>query len=204
MPKKLTQEEVAKYFADNGCKMIGDYKNSNERVSFICECGNEYAMRFNHFQRGMRCYNCGVKKHNQAISGSGNGKYRHDRVEYLKEQAFFRKSYYYLTECKKHKNNIRQLDIDRLGYSGIELFYRLTSHPNWINCRFKNTKWHIDHIFPIRAFYAYGITDLKIINALDNLQPLTNSDNSSKGERFDLDKFKKYLDKKGIQYEPCS
>lgn len=202
MPKKFTQEQVEQYFLDHGCKLIGEYKNANIKTRFICECGNEYAMRFNNFNRGMRCYYCGLKKHHKAISGSGNGKYRHDRDIYTEETLFFRKSYYYLTECRKHKNKIRQLDIDRLGYSGIELFYRLTTHPNWLNCRFKNPKWHIDHIFPIRAFYEYGITDLKIINSLDNLQPLTNSKNASKGKNFDPEKFKQYLDSKGIKYEP--
>ena len=43
--------------------------------------------------------------------------------------------------------------------------------------------WHIDHIKPISAFLAEGITDPKIINALSNLRPLWARDNLVKGAK---------------------
>lgn len=42
-------------------------------------------------------------------------------------------------------------------------------------------KWHIDHVKSIKAFRDEGVDDLKIINALTNLQPLWAFDNLSKG-----------------------
>lgn len=198
MKYKKTDETIQTIVKNGKCLLLDIIRKPYLSIKFVCECGNEYIMRLNAFEKGMRCYNCGINKHRKAISGPGNGKYRHDRDQYFKEQKEFQKSYYFLTECKKHKNKIRQLDINRLGYSGIELFYRLTTHKNWISTRFNKEKWHIDHIFPIRAFYDYGITDLKIINALDNLQPLTNAQNSSKGKNYNLVEFQKYLKSKGI------
>lgn len=43
--------------------------------------------------------------------------------------------------------------------------------------------WHIDHIKPVSAFIAEGITDPKIINALSNLRPLWARDNLVKGAK---------------------
>ena len=44
--------------------------------------------------------------------------------------------------------------------------------------------WSIDHIFPIKAFVEHGITDMSIINSLDNLQPLLLSENISKSDKY--------------------
>ena len=46
-------------------------------------------------------------------------------------------------------------------------------------------EWHIDHIKPVSAFVKEGITDPKIINALDNLQPLWAEDNLRKGNKWE-------------------
>lgn len=46
-------------------------------------------------------------------------------------------------------------------------------------------EWHIDHIKPISAFLDEGETCPKIINALENLQPLWASENLSKGASYD-------------------
>jgi len=45
-------------------------------------------------------------------------------------------------------------------------------------------KWHIDHIKPVSVFVKEGITDPKIICALDNLQPLWAKDNLRKGVKY--------------------
>jgi hypothetical protein len=57
-------------------------------------------------------------------------------------------------------------------------------------------EWHIDHIFPIKAFIDHGITDLSIINDLDNLRPLSKKENLSKNAKYDKDKFMKWLSTK--------
>lgn len=70
---------------------------------------------------------------------------------------------------------------DAVGYTPSELKNHIESlwqeGMSWENYG----KWHIDHIKSIKAFRDEGITDLKIINALTNLQPLWAFDNLSKG-----------------------
>ena len=46
--------------------------------------------------------------------------------------------------------------------------------------------WHIDHKIPIDYFIKKNILDIKIINALDNLQPLKAIDNIRKGNKISL------------------
>ena len=51
---------------------------------------------------------------------------------------------------------------------------------------------------PVKAFMENGITDLKIINALDNLQPLPETENLKKNDKYNKNKFKQWLALKGI------
>lgn len=87
-----------------------------------------------------------------------------------------------------------QKAIKLLGYSVEELKNHIINHPNWASL--SDGDWHIDHIFPIKAFVDYGISDIKIINSLDNLQPLSSRDNLSKNDYYETDKFEEYLQKK--------
>lgn len=71
-----------------------------------------------------------------------------------------------------------------VGYTSEDLMAHMetlfTEGMSWDN----HGDWHIDHIKPIAAFKAEGVTDLRIINALPNLQPLWAKDNLSKGAKF--------------------
>jgi hypothetical protein len=91
----------------------------------------------------------------------------------------------YLGENKTTKTNII------LGYTKNELLERITAHPNWEIV--KDETWEIDHIFPIKAFIEHDIFDVKVINALDNLQPLTKLENGIKSGIYDKDEFFNYL-----------
>jgi Uri superfamily endonuclease len=84
-----------------------------------------------------------------------------------------------------------------LGYHYGELKNRIQNHSNWKNV--KNKKWHIDHVFPIKAFLDFGIKDMKIINALDNLQPLEASDNMKKNDKYNVNNFKQWLLNQGLR-----
>lgn len=70
---------------------------------------------------------------------------------------------------------------DALGYSKDEFVAHIESKfedgMSWSN----HGEWHIDHIRPISDFLASGIFDPKVVNALDNLQPMWAKDNLSKG-----------------------
>jgi len=73
--------------------------------------------------------------------------------------------------------------IELLGYSPIDLKENIQnkfkSGMTWENYG----EWHIDHIKPISSFDK--TENPKIINSLDNLQPLWAFDNLSKGSKFD-------------------
>lgn len=72
-----------------------------------------------------------------------------------------------------------------LGYTQCQLKERMElmfkDGMSWAN----HGDWHIDHIKPITSFISEGIIDPKIINSLDNLQPLWAFDNLSKGCKYD-------------------
>jgi hypothetical protein len=74
--------------------------------------------------------------------------------------------------------------IELLGYSPSQLKETIESKfldgMSWNNYG----EWHIDHIKPISSFDK--TENPKIINSLDNLQPLWAFDNLSKGSKFDL------------------
>jgi hypothetical protein len=72
--------------------------------------------------------------------------------------------------------------FDILGYSAEDLKKHLeklfTEGMSWDNWG----KWHIDHKIPVSSFS--NTDDPKIINSLDNLQPMWASDNIKKGNRI--------------------
>ena len=59
---------------------------------------------------------------------------------------------------------------------------------------------HIDHIIPVVAFMNYGIFDLDVINADDNLRGISAKENLSKSGFYDNLIVEKYLISKEIQF----
>lgn len=92
--------------------------------------------------------------------------------------AFMRKCIY---RCLSNKTD-RTYSL--LGYSAEELANSIREKfldgMTWEN----HGQWHIDHIKPISAFIKDGINCPKIINSLDNLQPLWAQENLSKGAKY--------------------
>ena len=82
-----------------------------------------------------------------------------------------------------------------MGYGRSELRDRICGHPNWevVSCG----KWCIDHIFPIKAFTDHGIHDCKVINCLENLRPISDMENMSKGGNYNKEDFLFWLHTKG-------
>lgn len=87
-----------------------------------------------------------------------------------------------LRRTKTGKDEQRTFEV--LGYTSEQLHAHLeglfTLGMRWDNYG----SWQIDHIKPIRAFLAEGVTDPKVVNALSNLQPLWQAHNGSKGATF--------------------
>lgn len=71
-----------------------------------------------------------------------------------------------------------------LGYSKEDLFKHLGGMlPDSLLMSDYGVKWEIDHIYPVSYCISAGITDPKIINQLDNLQPLLISENRQKSDK---------------------
>lgn len=193
--------DIERFFEKYNCHLISKiYKNVNSKLDYICSCGNKHSISFAHFKNGQRCTKCRYRKLAGKTSGKNHWKYIKDR-EITKEnlilanrcRSLVRRCYKVLNMSKvKHTYDI-------LGYNTEDLIKYIHSHPNWSNC--KDKKWHLDHFYPIKSFIDYNIKDIKLINCLENLQPLSQIDNTSKGDRYNKQEFENWLKKKGVKFE---
>jgi len=192
---RYTLEFVKAFFEKYGCKLLSkNYKSKNDKLKFKCSCGRIGHVSFSNFKKTNRhkcCRECWKK----TFSGEHHYNWQVDREKLKNKQHFHRRC------CTMLFNVLRQMDKnktsktkDLLGYGPGELQAHIENHPNWSN--YKDVKWNIDHIFPVSAFVRFGIFDLKIINSLDNLQPLVREDNISKADKFDEKEFLVWLSKK--------
>lgn len=131
--------------------------------------------------------------------GSKHYRWRLDREQVALEKKFRVLNKSILRNCLvRLKISKINKTIDMLGYTSQDLYNHLINHPNWLNVQ--NVKWHIDHYFPIKAFMDYGIFDTKIVNCLENLQPLTAKENLLKYDTYNQEEFEDWLNSKNITY----
>lgn len=83
-----------------------------------------------------------------------------------------------LRAAKERKGSSRSHEL--LGYSVDELRRHVEVHMepwmSWDN----HGEWHLDHVVPVSWFAANGVTDPGVINALDNLRPISAHENMRK------------------------
>lgn len=183
--------EVKEIFKKGGCELLqDDYCSSLIPVKYKCSCGSESFITLNNFMKGSRCKICTIR------CGEKNPRWIKNRKEKRFNDLFRKKCGTMVRNCLKQMCQKLDRTHNLLGYSYKELREHIFSHPNWETV--KNNKWHIDHIFPIKAFFDHGITDLKLINCLENLQPLTQRDNNVKSDKYDKKEFVEWLQNKGI------
>jgi hypothetical protein len=183
--------KVKKLFKDSGCVLLDEYKKSSIPMRYICSCGKESKISWNNFSKGRRCKECGLSKRSKENHYCWNK----DREKH-KEDLKFRQRCYKLVRMSldatgKNKSKKTQ---ELLGYDHFELQKHIKSHPNYK--KLKDKSFHIDHVFPIKAFIDHNIFDLSIINRLDNLRPLSATENCSKNAKYDKYKFLEWLGKK--------
>lgn len=191
--KTITHEIAVEYFKSQGCVLLDIYEKSCKPMNCICVCGKPWKCNWNNFKKGKRCKEClRVKR-----SGLNNYQWIENR-ELKKEYDSFKQRCY-----KMLKYSLKSFGLKKtfrthkmLGYSSEELYKHISNHPNWNNLKYK--RWHLDHIFPIKAFVDYDIKNFKIINGLDNLQPLLYKDNIAKSDKYDCLAFETWLKTKGI------
>lgn len=83
------------------------------------------------------------------------------------------------------KRSAKTRTEEQLGYTKEQLKKHIegmfSCGMSWSN----HGDWHVDHIKPVSLMLSEGITDPKIINALENLQPLWATENLIKGAKYD-------------------
>lgn len=194
--QSLSHDFVKSYFAKQDCELLEDYTHSRNPMAYRCSCGNISTISWNNFQRGRRCRLCGICRR----SGNNHYEWIEDRDEYkkfcdLKQRCYkaLRASLKASSKSKSDKTSVM------MGYSVQDLKTRIESHPNWSTI--KDQGWHLDHIYPIKAFKEYGIDDIRLINALDNLQPLEGRENIIKSDHYDRQNFETWLRSKAISFK---
>lgn len=190
LKQKLKFNYVANCFEEHGCILLEKtYINAHKKMRYMCSCGNISEINYNNFKNGKRCKCCAIKN----ISGENNYGWIKNRKEYeLRKRT---RDFCYKTVKRCLKYNKEKKSYDYLGYSPKELIEHLQSHENWN--LIKDQTWHVDHIFPIKAFFDHGIYDVKVINRLDNIRPMLSQENLKKNAKYSKIDFLKYLDRIG-------
>lgn len=186
--QKYTQKEVEKFFTDHNCKLLEEYQSVNQKLNYQCSCGCISRTSFKRFKKGnKKCPVC------TQVRGETAPNWIKDREELKNRKKFRDKCHYLLINTLQSLNSKKTNNTEiLLGYTSKELRCHIESHPNWKNL--KNKNWHLDHIFPIKAFIDFKIFDIKIINNLKNLQPLLAKENLQKADKYNQKEFKIWLE----------
>jgi len=195
--QKFSFEYANKYFEDRGCELLEDsYINNSIKMKYKCSCGNISKIRFSDFKNGdHRCRKCGWER----ITGKNHYKWIQDRKLYKENLRFKQRCCGILNRSlKRTKQTKDKRTYLMLGYTSKELQEYIKKHKNWE--KVKDKKYHVDHIYPLQAFLNYGIKDIKLINSLDNLQPLLGVDNIKKGTKYNKEEFENWLKGKGYEF----
>jgi len=190
--KKRSLEEIKKIFSDRGCKFLdNEFKNSNFKHNYECKCGKIKQISFTGFyHQNQYCYECGLEKN----KGNNHHMWQEDREQIVLNKQFRKRCYKALQSSLEATGKVKVgKTTDMLGYSPKELQEHIMSHLDWE--KIKNEEWAIDHIFPIQAFIDHGIKDIKLINKLDNLRPISKKENNEKWCKYNKEEFKQWIAK---------
>lgn len=116
--------------------------------------------------------------------GDKNPRYNPNKDLHKKVRKFCYQSVYRV--LLKYGNEKPSKTYLLLGYNAKDLKESIEKKfkdgMSWEN----RSLWDIDHIKPIAVFLKEGITDLSIINSLNNLQPMWRKENIKKGRKYKL------------------
>lgn len=187
---KAKDNEIKKICEENNCKFIKSWiKKRKTRIKYICKCGRESEAYLTNFKKYPNCKKCG----NLKVSGENCYMYDPDRKAIKLRKRFRKMCGQYIKRFMEATGGRKTRHThELLGYTPQQLQDHILNHKDYENC--KNREWHVDHIFPIKAFLDHGILDLKVINALENLRPIPGPENISKADNYNKEEFiKKYL-----------
>jgi hypothetical protein len=134
---KLNYDYVYQYFLDHNCILLEkEYINSNTKMKYICECGNESTITWGHFSQGKRCSKCGLYRR------SSKQKLPYDYVyNYFKEQGCELLENTYTDNHTKMKYRCNCGRIDYINFNNFKegkrcrncfvIQFSGSNHPNW-------------------------------------------------------------------------
>lgn len=189
----LSHEAVAEYFAANGCTLLERYRKNTTPMAYRCQCGRLGKISWNNFHRGRRCKTCGISRR----SGDLHYCWKTDRDRFAVEKRFRQLPYriFKLFPETRFPVTIENLQTQH-GYTFEEFYAHLVSAPDWEELR--DTRWQIDHIWPVSAFAGAGISDIALINSLDNLRVVRQDVNCRKSACYNPVAFVQWLLSKGV------
>lgn len=127
-------------------------------------------------------YNKQYRKANYQRELEYNKQYRKDNAAYI-----FARSVLQRLDSDKQEafSGITKAEAESLcGYSQVEFILHIESTfkdgMSWEN----RSEWHIDHVLPVAWFKEQGISDVRLINSLNNLEAMPAKENLSKGAMF--------------------
>jgi hypothetical protein len=193
--RRHTIDFVREIFEKRGCRLLSaEYHRSDQKLDYLCPQGSVASICFASFQRGRNACKCCTKR------GPSHWMWIHDRQEVKKRKTFRERHRSMIRSCLKcfgRNKNKRYREI--VGYTPTELREHIEVHPNYYLV--KNKQWEIDHIFPIMAFYLYGIHDPKVVCCLENLAPKLRTVNAAKNDSFLPAEFEEWLRSKCVKFD---
>ena len=195
--RRTSIAEVREIFEVSGLILLeSEFRNNATRMSFRCSNGHVDKMTFKVVKSGGMCRKCFVLK----TTGPGHHRWIEDREEAKLRKKVIEKCHDAKKHCLMSIDTVgRDTTTELLGYSPQQLWNHLVSFPKWPEL--SKGRWHLDHIYPIIAFIEYGVSEINVINGLDNLQPLDARANLSKAGSYDREKFEAYLSSKGVVFK---
>lgn len=184
---RKSDEEISQFCEQHGCKFLKHLaEKGRTRIAYLCKCGREAEAYWTNFRRFPNCKRCGAEK----ISGEKCHMYDPDREAVAMRKKFRKACGQMIRRCYKGIGG-KKADPTTLilGYGPKDLQEHIEKHPDYRT----GEDFHIDHVFPIQAFLDYGITDLKLINCLDNLRPMPGKENLSKADKYNKEEFEQWL-----------
>jgi len=162
---------IKKIVEEQGCELLEtEYINAKTKMKYKCRCGFISYSLFNNIKNGHGCSNC--RKINN--SGKNNSRWIEDRTKILR--------------------------LDLLRKSPDQLIKLLIDDPLYKDYIKNSDDFHIDHIFPRKAFIdnnldiIYGNKIIKeICNSRTNLQILNKYDNMTKGSKYNNKEFLEWI-----------
>lgn len=193
---RRSREEAADIFASGDMELLEqEYWNNQIPMQYRClVCGHIGKVPLKSVLQGQRCKPC------SSMRGERHFRWIEDREEVAFRKRIVEKCHGAIRNALLAAGKTKDKRWKELvGWTPEELREHITRHPNWR--KIKADDWCLDHVFPIKAFMDYRITDIRVINALDNLQPLGPIANLKKGAKYSCATFERYLQSKGYTIE---